>query len=99
MTESVNKLDALAPECRIPNHVQQIVGKTSDEKPRPGTMSSFQAPDARAQPFWGPIAHRTQIGHRLRQSHSGHTPEQQRRNEHDYPVVVWAIAKKCLTRM
>jgi len=27
------RLDALAPECRIPNHVQQIVGKASDEKP------------------------------------------------------------------
>jgi len=26
-------LDALAPECRIPNHVEQIVGNTSDEKP------------------------------------------------------------------
>jgi hypothetical protein len=25
--------DALAPECRIPNHVEQIVGKTSDKKP------------------------------------------------------------------
>ena len=27
------RLDSLAPECRIPNHVEQIVGKTSDEKP------------------------------------------------------------------
>ena len=26
-------LDALAPECRVPNQVEQIVGKTSDEKP------------------------------------------------------------------
>ena len=27
------RLDTLAPECRIPNHVEQIVGKTSDKKP------------------------------------------------------------------
>ena len=27
------RLDALAPERRIPNHVEQIVGQTSDEKP------------------------------------------------------------------
>jgi len=27
------RLDALAQECRMPNHVQQIVGKTSDKKP------------------------------------------------------------------
>ena len=27
------RLDALAPERRIPDHVEQIVGKTSDEKP------------------------------------------------------------------
>ena len=27
------RLDALAPECRIPNHVEQIAGKTSDWKP------------------------------------------------------------------
>jgi len=27
------RLDALAPECRIPNHVEQIVGKASSEEP------------------------------------------------------------------
>ena len=27
------RLDALAPERRIPDHVEQIIGKTSDEKP------------------------------------------------------------------
>ena len=26
-------LDALAPERRIPDHVEQVIGKTSDEKP------------------------------------------------------------------
>lgn len=26
-------LDPLAPECRIPNHVKQIIRKTPDEKP------------------------------------------------------------------
>jgi hypothetical protein len=27
------RFDALAPECRIPNQVEQIVGKTPDKKP------------------------------------------------------------------
>jgi len=28
------RLDSLPPECAVPDHVEQIVGQTSDEKPR-----------------------------------------------------------------
>jgi hypothetical protein len=50
--------DALAPECRIPNHMEEIAGKTSDEKPcligcKP--MASRLVPSQGILPLFDPV--------------------------------------------
>src|SRR5208283_4126448 len=50
--------DALSPESRITDHVEQIVGKTSDQKPcliRGKPMATRLVPSERVLPFLYPV--------------------------------------------
>jgi len=52
------RLDALAPKCRISDHVQQVVGKTSDEKPcliRSKSMAARLVPSECVLSFFYPV--------------------------------------------